>query len=123
MNFFIRKNSELPILMLELIKDNETDYKKFYDMLQNSNITFTMYDINSGNRRISCKPAFCVSKDDSCLNEDEYYLAYKFSKRETSKSGTYIGEFTIDFLDGSGELIVPIRNELKIQILENSVKS
>jgi hypothetical protein len=40
----------------------------------------------------------------------------------TAKPGTYIGKFIIEFLDGSGTLIVPIREELIINVLEGSIK-
>ena len=84
-----------------------------------------MYDLSTGVKKIGRKRALaerigdCVS--DTCLT-DEYYLAYQFTEKETSTPGTYIGQFTIEFLDGTGTLIVPIREELKILVLESSIK-
>ena len=124
MDFNINKNATLPILKLELIKDGGNDYKKFHEMIQNSNITFSMYDVETGNKRIGGKPALCVLKENTNdCNVEEYYLAYQFSKKETKKSGTFVGQFTIEFLDGSGTLIVPIREELFIHILDGSIKN
>jgi hypothetical protein len=37
-NFFIRKNSELPILKMKVINDGRSDYKKIFDNLENYNI-------------------------------------------------------------------------------------
>ena len=52
----------------------------------------------------------------------EFYLVYQFTSKETSKAGRYAAQFEIDFLDGSGTLIVPIREELFVNILEGSIK-
>jgi hypothetical protein len=126
MDFFINKNSTLPVLYLELIPDGRYDYSCFYDKLQNSNIYFMMSDIDTGVKKVGKKLTPAVKKeecvgDDGCLRE-VYYLSYKFSERDTNKAGVFIGQFIIDFLDGSGELIVPIREELRINILEGSIK-
>lgn len=123
MNFQINKNSTLPILQLELIKDGRNDYKNFHEKIQNSTITFSMSDVETGIKKIGKKPALCIVKEaDSDCSDEEYYLAYQFSKKETKKCGTFAGQFEIVFLDGSGTLIVPIRSELFIHILEGSIK-
>lgn len=123
MDFHINKNSTLPILKLELIKDGRYTYKEFHDMLQNSNIYFTMADIKTGVKRIGKKEAGCMLKSeyDGCETE-EYYITYQFSEKETSKPGTYVANFIIEFLDDSGKLIVPIREELYVHILDGSIK-
>lgn len=123
MDFFINKNATLPILKMELINDGRNDYRKFHDMIQNSNITFCMTELSTGVKRIGNKEAICIAKETSeDSTDEEYYIGYKFTEKDTKKAGTYIGEFTIDFLDGSGVLIVPIRDELYIHILEGLIK-
>lgn len=123
MDFYINKNATLPILTMELIKDGRYTYTDFHDKIQNSNITFCMHELTTGKRRIGGKDALCVIKNEySNCGDEEYYLGYQFSERDTSKAGTFIGEFTIEFLDDSGTLIVPIREELRIHILEGSIK-
>lgn len=120
MNFYINQGSTLPILKLELINDGRNDYDNFYDNLQNSKITFCMTDVNTGIKRIGGKEALCILKEPSndCTGE-EYYIGYQFTEKETRKAGTFIGEFTVVFNDGSGKLIVPIKDELYIHILDN----
>ena len=123
MDFFININATLPILKLELIKDGRNDYKKFHEMIQNSTITFSMSEVETGIKKIGKKPALCIVKepDSDCTNE-EYYLAYQFSEKETKKAGSFVGQFTLEFEDSSGTLIVPIREELNVHILEGSIK-
>jgi hypothetical protein len=122
MEFFINKKSTLPILKLELIKDGRNDFQKFYDEIQNATITFTMTDVITGAKRISKNSASIelVTPTSDCVGE-EYYIVYQFSEIETAIAGRYVGQFTIVFLDNSGTLIVPIKEELFINVLEGSI--
>jgi hypothetical protein len=122
MEFSINKNSTLPVLKLELIQDGRNDFQKFHEKVQNASIYFTMTDVITGVKRIAKKltgieqvePVNCVG--------DEFYIIYNFTERDTSVSGRYVGQFEIDFLDGSGKLIMPIKEELFINILERTIK-
>jgi len=123
MDFYINKGATLPILKLELIKDGRNDFNKFHDKIQNANITFTMTDVVTGVKRIACKTADIeeVLPKNNCICE-EFYLTYQFTQKETSVAGRYAAHFEINFLDGSGTLIVPIREELFVNVLEGSIK-
>jgi hypothetical protein len=123
MDFYINKNATLPVLKLELIQDGINNYTKFFDLVQNANIYFSMTDVKTGIKHISRKLAGLSPKTQYVgCSVEEYYLAYQFNTRDTSKPGTYLGQFTIEFLDGSGTLVVPIREELYIQVLDGSIK-
>lgn len=122
MNFYINKNATLPILKMELILDGRHDFRNFHEKIQNSNIYFSMTNIEDGFKKLCRRPALCIMRPDACNEEEEYYLAYQFSERETNKAGIYQAQFEIDFLDGSGTLIVPIREELKVMVLDGSIK-
>jgi len=120
MDFYIKKNATLPILKLELINDGRNDYDNFHDKLQNSVITFCMKEVDTGILRIGDKDAMCLLKTpvSDCVGE-EYFIGYQFSQKETKKAGTFVGEFKIVFNDGSGTLLVPIKDELFIHILDD----
>jgi len=122
MEFYINKNSTLPVLKMELICDGRNNFRKFFDNIQNANVYFTMTDVITGVKRIAKKPTGIQLKTPvDCVGE-EYYLIYKFNERETAVSGRYVAQFTIEFLDGSGDLIVPIKEELFINVLEGSIR-
>lgn len=121
MDFYINKNSTLPIMKLDVIQDGRYDVKQIYELIQNSNMYFSMSELSTGVKVIGKKPALCIAKSSDC-GTDEYYIGYQFSERETKKPGTYVGQFTIEFLDGYGTLIMPIREELYIHILDGSIK-
>jgi hypothetical protein len=122
MEFHINKGSTLPILKLELIQDGRNDYNKFHEMIQNANLYFTLTNIVTGVKIIAKKPTDVMEViPESCIGS-EFYLTYKFTERDTSKPGRYIGEFTIEFADDYGTLIVPIRETLFVNILDQGIK-
>jgi len=124
MEFFINKGATLPILKLELIQDGRNEVNStFFDRLQNANIYFTMTDVITGVKKIAKKNTEIelILPQSNCVG-DEYYLTYQFTERETSVSGRYLAQFTINFLDGSGSLIVPIRENLYVNVLDGEIK-
>jgi hypothetical protein len=82
-----------------------------------------MSDVITGVKKIACSSATIeeVVPDNNCVCE-EFYLVYQFTSKQTSAAGRFVGQFEIQFLDGSGTLIVPIREELFINVLEGSIK-
>jgi hypothetical protein len=122
MEFFINKGATLNPLKMELIQDGRNDYHKFHEKVQNANIYFTMTDVVTGVKRIAKKKAGIQQVEpESCIGE-EFYLVYHFSQKETSLAGRYVGQFEIDFLDGTGTLLVPIRDILYVNILDQGLK-
>lgn len=119
MNFYIKQGSELPLLKVELIQDGRNDYHNFYELIQNADITFTMVNEKDGTKKISCRSCQLVKKLSDCgdIIPEEYYIVYKWREVDTNKKGRFIGEFKIDFLDGTGTLKAPIREELYINII------
>ncbi len=122
MEFYINQHATLNKLKLELIQDGRNDFHKFHEKVQNANIYFTMTDVITGVKKIAKKLAGIELVDPTSCVGEEYYLAYQFNTKETSVAGRYVGKFEIDFLDGSGTLIVPIREELFINVLDGSIK-
>jgi len=123
MDFYIKKTATLPILKMELIEDGRHDYKKFHTKVQNANITFSMSDASTGVKKICKKTAGLILKPKGCEDDpDVFYVAYDWEPKDTIKVGTYIGEFSIDFLDGTGTLIAPIREILYIHVLDGNIK-
>ena len=122
--FYINKDSLLPTLRIELIEDGRHDYNKMYEMLQNSSITFTMVNRDTGVTKIAKAPAYIKAREDGgCV--EQYVICYDWKKRDINEEGNYIGKFNIEFGDikndeyayPSGNLIVPIREQLMITIL------
>jgi hypothetical protein len=122
-NFFIRKNSSLPLLKLKVINDGRKTYRSIYDRLENAAITFSMIDDN-GNYKVFNKQALLLPVDkEICPEDGEYYLGYKFDVKDTNTAGTFKAEFKIDFLDDGCTLVVPIREDLYVNVLDSFTKS
>ena len=122
MDFFINKDSNLPYLRVALIEDGRYDWSNFHEKIQNSDIRFSMYDIESGLLKICNKKAFCELKTHINDTTEEYHILYKWDDRDTKDAGSYIGKFSIEFLDNNETLIVPIREDLNIHIKEGKIK-
>ena len=129
-NFFINKGATLPTLRMEAINDGRHDFSKLNIALQAADVYFNMTNIENGIRKIANQKANVIMKeDDGC--EDKYIIEYQWKERDTKTPGLYKGEFRIVFddtveVDGKtlpiGEMIVPISQELQIQIIEENIK-
>lgn len=120
MNFYIKKNSTLPLLKLQVVKDGRSDYNRFMEMIQESSIFFSMVDVETGIPRVTSRPAGFVEKRQ--LNPDaepEYYIYYQFKPKEVSKVGRYEGQFLIR--NSEGTLLLPIRDQLFINVQESFI--
>ena len=122
MEFFITQNSNLPILKMEFDFDGKSSVEDFNSILENSTIFFSMKNVENGNLKIINKSAGFTNKVFIEPNSKvEYYLYYKFSINDTNKVGRYEGEFTL--ISDDGTLILPIKEKLYINVVENYIRS
>lgn len=124
--FYIKKGSINPVIEMELINDGRYDFQKslINDALQDSVVTFSMKNEETGILKISkAKANIVLTDEDSC--QERYILQYKWDKRDTAKEGVYNAWFEINFngnitSDGieypTGNLIVPVEEDLRIII-------
>jgi hypothetical protein len=118
MNFYIKKNSTLPKLSVEIIIDSEVSFRNTYDSFSASTITFNMKEKETGFYKIIGK-SVTVKEKETTNNSPlkSFYLETQFTKKETSKLGTFLGEFKIS--NDSGTTILPISNEFVINIIDS----
>jgi hypothetical protein len=120
MNFFIKRGATLPVLKLQIVKDGRAGYQQLMEDLEVSTIYFTMINTETGIPKIVSAPCSIVAL---ILPEDgattEYYIYFKFSERDTNTVGRYTGQFLIK--NDEGNLILPIREELYINIQESFI--
>jgi hypothetical protein len=120
MEFFIKKDATLPLLKMQVVKDGRSDYQSFMNLIETSTIAFSMVDVATGIPKISSKLAGFVSKTfDDPNTPTEYYIYYRFTKRDTGKVGRYEGQFLLK--NEEGDLIVPIREQLFITVQDSFV--
>jgi hypothetical protein len=120
MNFYIKKNATLPLLKMQVVKDGRSEYQQFMDSLETATITFTMINTATGIPKIVAKPCYITILTNLDVNAlPEYYVYYRFTERDTNQVGSYSGQFLIH--NDTGDLILPIREELNIYIQESFI--
>jgi hypothetical protein len=78
MEFFIRKNSTLPILEIDLFKDGKLDYNYKDSIFSSSTITFEMKDVDTDFYRIT---------NGTCTYSiEDQTIYYQFTKKIHQKS-------------------------------------
>jgi hypothetical protein len=118
MEFFIRQNSSLPIVKVQIIKDGRVDFREFDNLTNTSTITFSMWDEETEKYYVVNKAAQTMVKEVTGDSpEVEYYVYYQLSSHETRKPGRYIGEFKIS--NEQGEIILPLRKKLFINVRDS----
>jgi len=122
MEFFIRQGASDPILKLRLVDDGKNDKSSFNDLLENSDISFEMFDVTTQQYQVlngDCILTTRTKKYDQTT--DEYYITYRFTEENTSVKGRYEGLINIQFLDTNSnptnKLIVPVKEKLYINII------
>jgi hypothetical protein len=114
MNFFIRQHSNLPVLKVQLFKDSRNNFREFANDLLDATITFSMVDEVTGTYVIVDQPAYL---EENVGYPGEYFIVYQFTKKQTKKTGGYIGQFKVK--NNQGEIIVPVREILQINITDS----
>jgi len=117
MEFFIKQNSERPLLMVEISRDYSALVHSHFDSdIENALIRFSMKDMTNGTYKVLMNTAFLTYKK---LNNpdapDEFYIFYKWYKKDTNKKGRYEGEFHIS--NHKGEITLPLNEKLYINIV------
>jgi len=125
-NFFIKKDSTLPLLKLPLTQHTMEQYDITPDMLENVAVTFSMTDAETGLYRIANVAGNLVVNNNrpEYPDEVEYTLTYKFKLSQTRKAGRFLGEFKLDFLgEYCGKITLPTQNKINIQISDSNTKT
>lgn len=122
MNFYIRQGASDPILKLRLIDDGKNDKSSFNDLLENAEITFDMYSLDTEEPIILNAECLLTTRTKKYnQTNDEYYITYRFTEEQTSLKGKYEGIVTVQFLDTNSEpttkLILPIKEKLIINVI------
>ena len=125
--FNINKDATLPYLEIEPVMNGRNTFRKLYEALQNADISFSMKNIDTGIWKIANAQANIVnSTEQGC--EDRFKIQYRWKTRDTKEAGRCLAQFKIKFLNDivsgdtifpKGELIVPIYEDIIVNILKN----
>lgn len=123
--FYIKQGATQPVLVMRLNKNNQFQYEKFQKALENSSITFSMINTETNIYKITKKVGGLILKEnciDCLIPDNEYYIYYQFTEKDTNQPGIYKAEFKIDFYDieptdSTGIFIAPITDDLYVNII------
>lgn len=123
--FNIVQNATLPYLEMEVINDGRHNFNKIYVALQAADVTFNMTDNNNGIKKIVNKKCNIVPiENNGCV--EKVKVQYQWCKNDTREKGQFKGYFKVSFKDDivmedmmfpKGDLIVPIAEELIINVI------
>lgn len=119
MEFFIKKNANLPVLKMQVVKDGRAGYQELMESLEVSSIYFSMVNTANGIPKIVGAPAYVVPLILPAGSPTEYYVYFKFTERDTNTVGRYQGQFLIK--NDEGNLILPLREELYINVQDSFI--
>jgi len=122
MEFFIRQGASEPILKMRLIDDGKNDKSFLNDLLENSDITFEMLNIKTGEPVILNSGCLLTTRTKKYnQTTDEYYITHRFTESHTAEIGKYEGIIKVQFLDTNSnpttKLLLPIREKLYINVI------
>jgi hypothetical protein len=121
MEFFIKRNATLPVLKMQVVKDGRAGYLQLNEDLEVSTIFFSMVDVETGIPKIVSAPCYIVPLILPEGATPEYYIYFQFTERDTNTPGRYLGQFLIK--NDEGNLILPIREELYINVQESFISN
>lgn len=126
MNFFIKQNSNLPILKFPITQKIMEDYNITDDMMMNVAVTFSMFDEEEQQYIIANKKGDISYREDvySTPYEEKYTLYYVFDVIDIFKKGRFSGEFKLNFIgDYCGTFTFPNNDYINIFISESITKT
>jgi len=116
MEWFIKKNATLPVIKVKFSQNGRSQYLNTMSILGESNVFFSMTDVETGIPKISSVQANVLTG----LSEDgqiEYFTYYQFKKNQTKKVGRYSAEFLVT--NSHGNLYMPITDSVFINIIDS----
>lgn len=117
MEFYIKKNSTLPVLKLEVIKDGRSDFN--YNSFLSGGTTFLMslYDKSEDRFLFASKECFITSEFSPFEGKTLYYLNYQFSNKDTKRVGRY--EVQISIPSPEGVILLPLQDKYYVNIIDS----
>ena len=129
--FNLNKDATLPYLELEPIVNGRNTFRKLYEAIQSADVKFSMKNIDTGIWKIANADAYVVDcTEQGC--EERFKIQYRWKPRDTKEAGRYLAQFKITFNDDiisgdtifpKGELIVPIGEDIIVNISDNGIKT
>jgi hypothetical protein len=117
MEFYIKQNSTLPILKMEIIKDGRSDFNLNSFLSGSSTFLISLYDKSNDRFLFASKECYVSSDYSEFEGKDLYYLNYQFTNKDTLKTGRY--EVQVSITSEQGVIILPLQDKYYVNVLES----
>ena len=105
MEFYIKQNSTLPILKMEIVKDGRSDFNLNSFLSGNTTFLISSYDKYNDTFLFASKECYVTTEYSDFEGKNLYYLNYQFTNKDTKKTGRY--EIQISVPSENGVIILP----------------
>lgn len=121
MEFYIKQNSTLPILKMEIIKDGRSDFNLNSFLSASTTFLISLYDKSNDTFLFASKECFVTSEYSDFEYKNLYYLNYQFTNKDTQKTGKY--EVQISITSEQGVILLPLQEKYYVNVVDSfSVK-
>jgi hypothetical protein len=117
MEFYIKQNSTLPILKMEIIKDGRSDFNLNSFLSGTSTFLISSYDKSTDRFLFASKECYVSLEYSEFEGKDLYYLNYQFTNKDTLKTGRY--EVQVSILSDQGVILLPLQDKYYVNVLES----
>ena len=117
MEFYIKQNSTLPILKVEMIKDGRSDFNLNSFLSGNTSFLISLYDKFTDTFLFASKECYVTTEFSIYEGKNLYFLNYQFSNKDTKKTGRY--EVQILIPSEQGVILLPLQEKYYVNVLES----
>ena len=117
MEWFIKKNSTLPIFQIEISKNGRSDFG-LNENISGNTILISVYDEVKNKYIVASKECYITTSASTVNSLDiTYYVNYQFTSKETKNEG----KFLVQFLKQSsqGIVIIPLPEKIYVSVLSS----
>jgi hypothetical protein len=117
MEWFIKKNSTLPIFQVEVSQNGRSDFNRVENLSGNTYV-ISVYDSETNKYIVTSKPCYLTHSASTVNPEDIItYINYQFTNREVSKHGRYLVQ--ISETGDNGVIVLPLKEKIFVNVIES----
>jgi hypothetical protein len=117
MEFYIKQNSTLPVLRMEIIKDGRSDFNLNSFLSGSTTFLISLYDKFTDTFLFASKSCYVTTEFSVYEGKNLYFLNYQFSNKDTKKTGRY--EVQVSIPSEQGVIILPLQEKYYVNVLDS----